>query len=198
MRLFLVTTSKRRIEILRRFGYEFEIIPPRGEERIRSFDNFSRDELIEASRQKLYGIERKGGVFLAADTVVVLDGKVLGKPRSVEEAWKFLKLLSGRVHKVYTAFVIRKSDESFTKEGIVETKVYFSKLNDKEIELILKYDKPLDKAGAYAIQGLSGIFVRKIEGCFFNVVGLPLPKIYPILNELGVRPKLQEDSCHLL
>jgi len=182
-KLCLVSTSPRRISILKKFGYNFEILKPMEGEEVHTSPE---DTLLNATR-KLGGFPlRENQVLLAADTLVVCDSKILGKPSSVEEAKEYLRILSGKTHKVYTGYVLRTIDKKI--ERIVETEVTFFELGDTELELIFKFDNPLDKAGAYGIQDFTGIFVKSIEGSYYNVVGLPIEYLYFDLKKMGVLP----------
>jgi septum formation protein len=183
-KFYLVSKSPRRIELLSRFGYSFETVTPKNIEVSGSF-SAEPEEVLRIAEGKLNSVDIDG-VLLAADTLVFIDGIALGKPRSPEEARRFLKTLSGREHWVYTGVVIRSSEKN--RRILEGTKVVFRNLKDDEIEWIIKMDETQDKAGGYAIQGVSGLFIERIEGCYFNVVGLPVPSIYPVLLEFGIKP----------
>jgi septum formation protein len=118
--------------------------------------------------------------------MVFVDKKVLGKPKSGEDAYYMLKSLSGRQHDVITGLCIISSKFSKTYTDYETTSVFFKELTDEEIWNYIDTGEPLDKAGAYGIQGFGGLFVKRIEGCYFNVVGLPISKLYSALRELGV------------
>lgn len=123
------------------------------------------------------------GIIIGADTIVVIDGDILGKPENEAVARNMLKKLSGNTHEVFTGFALldRPSDHIIT--GYDRTFVTFKELSQDEIELYIKTGNPMDKAGAYGIQDISAIFVKRIEGCFYNVVGLPLSRFYDTLLE---------------
>lgn len=182
-KLYLVSTSPRRISILKKFGYDFEVLKP---EEVKEVHTSPEDTLLNASR-KLEGFRvREGQILLAADTLVFCDGKTLGKPSSMEEAKEYLRILSGKTHRVYTGYVLRSIDKKI--ERIVETEVTFFELGETELEFILKFDNPLDKAGAYGIQDFTGIFVKSIKGSYYNVVGLPIEYLYFDLKKMGLLP----------
>jgi septum formation protein len=122
---------------------------------------------------------------IAADTVVVAEGVILGKPQDAEEAVKMLKQLSGKTHKVLTGIAIAYAGEILAE--VCETKVVFRELSEDEIKQYVATGEPLDKAGAYGIQGKGAVLVEKIDGCYNNVVGLPLTRMQLILAKLGVR-----------
>lgn len=130
--------------------------------------------------------ERRDGIYLGADTIVVFDEKVLGKPKSMEEAEEFLKLLSGKMHYVYTGIALIDSSSSKEFVGFGETKVYMRAFGDREIKDYIKTQEPMDKAGAYGIQGVGATLIEKIEGDFYNVMGLPIPKLVEGLKTLGI------------
>jgi septum formation protein len=125
-------------------------------------------------------------IVIAADTIVYKGQEILGKPKSEMDAYQMLKKLSGCSHKVITGVCLIDNNTNASYEDYEETKVFFKKLSDEEIRGYIKSGEPLDKAGAYGIQGLGGIFVKKIEGCYFNVVGLPVYKLNNLLGKMGV------------
>lgn len=128
----------------------------------------------------------KSGIVISADTIVVYNNKVLGKPDSKESAIKMLKLISGKEHEVITALAVIDIDNNKTIQDYEITTVKMKTLTDKEINDYIDYEKPFDNAGAYAIQGKAAVFVEGINGDYFNVVGLPLFKLNNVLKELGV------------
>ena len=124
------------------------------------------------------------GIVIGADTIVVLGGKILGKPRTRDEAKRMLKRLSGRMHTVYTAFALIDARTQRRTVQIEKTKVWFRELSRREIEEYVASGSPMDKAGAYGIQDDYGaVFVKRVEGCFYNVVGFPLTKFYMTLQD---------------
>jgi septum formation protein len=124
-------------------------------------------------------------ILIAADTVVVVDGQVLGKPRSTEDARRMLQLFSGRTHSVVTGVSLIRLPEMDRRQFVETTLVTFAPLTRDEISRYLTTEEPFDKAGAYAIQGYAGRYIPRIEGCYFNVVGLPLARLVSTLAELG-------------
>ena len=120
-------------------------------------------------------------MVLSADTVVTIDGEILGKPADEEDAIRMLRKLSGREHAVYTAVSIINQDNEQILEGLERTRVWFNPLTDEDIRDYLRRENVFDKAGAYAIQGYAGIYIPKIEGNYFNVMGLPLPLVHELL-----------------
>lgn len=188
--LVLASASPRRADLLAQVGIAHEVTVSHV---IEEDDRPGADaaEIAEGhARAKALDVaaRRPGRLVLGADTVVVLDGAVLGKPRDADDARRMLALLSGRAHTVITAVAIARSDEGvaglLALEHVV-TQVRFRALSDEEIEAYVAGGEPMDKAGAYGIQGRGALLVREIAGCYFNVVGLPLSRTWEILWELG-------------
>ncbi len=182
MKLILASNSPRRAQILRQGGFAFEKRVAETDETLEA--GISPAEAVESlARQKGQAVERtEDEAVLAADTVVALDGRILGKPKSKDDAVEMLKLLSGRTHSVYTGVYIAKGDQEFVFSE--ETAVTFFALTDAEICAYVESGEPMDKAGAYGIQGRGALFVEKICGDYLNVVGLPLAKTAKILKEI--------------
>ncbi|MBP1910742.1 Maf-like protein [Thermococcus stetteri] len=181
--LVLASASPRRREILSRFIREFQIIPSRADESCSLTD--PAEHALELARRKAREVyERLNGAatVIGADTVVSIDGKILGKPGSEEEAYQMLKALSGRVHLVTTGYCIIHRGEEHC--AAVATEVKFRELDDDLIWAYIKTGEPMDKAGAYGIQGRGGLFVEWIRGDYYNVVGFPIEIIWK-LRELG-------------
>ncbi len=123
---------------------------------------------------------------MAADTVVAVDGDVLGKPRSEDDARRMLRRLSGKWHEVFTGLAVLVRQSQRTIVVVEKTRVEFAQLSASDIDEYIRSEEPLDKAGAYAIQGRGGKFILRIEGCYFNVMGLPLARLHAILRELNL------------
>ena len=186
-KIILASASPRRKELLAKIGLKFSIEKSNIEEGLDL--KLTPKKLAERlSYRKAYKISKKhsNAVIIAADTVVVLNGKIIGKPKNPKEAVSILKKLSGKIHSVITAFTIfdTKTSKSITKS--VETKVFMKKLTEKEINYYVNTGEPLDKAGAYGIQGFGGIFIEKIDGDYYNVVGLPLTALIRELKNFGI------------
>lgn len=173
--------------MLEKIGLKFDVEPGDCEE-IVDKDLEPHEMVRKLSREKAAAVARKhrSSVVIAADTVVLIDGKILGKPQSPTEAKKMLRDLSGKSHVVITGFTIIDTSQRRILSKAVETKVYIRELNPEEIDAYVKSGEPLDKAGAYGIQGLGSVIVEKIEGDYFNVVGLPLSALAESLKEFGV------------
>jgi len=127
----------------------------------------------------------KEGLVLGCDTIVVLEGEILGKPKDREEAGMMLRKLSGKSHEVFSGLALLDLDDSQIFTDFERTVVYFKELEQKEVERYLDSSEPMGKAGAYAIQGKGALFVQRIEGCFYNVVGLPLYRLSMLLKKVG-------------
>jgi septum formation protein len=186
-RLVLASSSPRRQELLRNAGFTFEIVPSRIEEK----DHTEGDPVAHAqalAQSKAEDVAQQFApeedvVVLGADTVVVAEGVVLGKPRSSQEAATMLEKLSGREHQVITAVVLLAPGGARRAVAHETTRVFFRPLTRQEIEAYVASSEPVDKAGAYAIQGRAGRFVTRLEGCYFNVMGLPVALVDRLLRE---------------
>jgi septum formation protein len=176
-RLILASQSPRRKEILRALGLAPDVIAPRAvcEEPFIQSDSLvpSLKRLALAKAQSV-ALDHPEALCLGADTVVALETKILGKPADKSEARRMLRSLSGRPHIVHTAVALLCNGGSFAESGAAATTVYFRTLHEPEIEAYLAENEYADKAGAYAIQGRAMEFIDKIEGCYYNVMGLPI------------------------
>ena len=181
--IVLASASPRRREILSRFISDFLVVPSNADERCIS--EAPEECAVELARRKAREVySRVGGTVIGADTVVSVDGKILGKPRDEGEAYSMLRLLSGRTHKVTTGYCIVHEGNELS--GAVTTQVKFRELDDELIRAYIKTGEPMDKAGAYGIQGKAGLFVEWIRGDYYNVVGFPMEIIWH-LRELGFK-----------
>ena len=189
MRLILASASPRRAEILRNAGIPFETHATMIDESLRPGElrgDYVRRLALGKARAAAEALPNSGEcLFIGADTIVVADGQILGKPSSNTDATRMLRLLRGRVHDVHTGLAVVRRPRAI--EGVVEeiTRVTFAPLSDEEIENYIATGEPLDKAGAYGIQGMGGRYVTRIEGCYFNVMGLPLAHLWSLLREFG-------------
>ena len=178
-KLILASASPRRAELLRLIGLNFKVIPSSiQEDGINEQDPVSYVLQLSLAKAKDVASKIADGLIIGADTIVVLDGKILGKPKDENEAKEMLKRLSGRTHEVFTGFAVVDKPGGRTTSDYESTKVHFRELRDWEIESYVKTQNPMDKAGAYGIQDQSAVFADRIEGCFYNVVGFPLTKFY--------------------
>ena len=190
MRLVLASQSPRRRELLSSVGMPCEVRPARTDESARPGER-PEDYVRRVAREKADAVRAGAGeVVLAADTAVVLGGEVLGKPRDADDARRMLRALSGRVHTVLTGVHARRPAtvalEEARREAVVSSAVRFATLSDRQVDWYADGGEPLDKAGAYAVQGAGGAFVLSVEGSVSNVVGLPLAETLALLAGLGV------------
>ena len=186
-KIVLASASPRRSELMHMLGFENVIIhPAKGEEH--PPENASPEEIVKAlswTKAKEVSTEYEtGALVVAADTIVWLDGKLLGKPHSEAEAFDMLCRLSGRSHEVYTGVTL--IDENGEMTEAERSIVWFRELDDQEIRRYIATGEPMDKAGAYGAQGKGALFVRAIEGDFFNVMGLPICRLGQMLEKKGV------------
>ena len=187
MAIVLASASPRRRELLTMLGVEnFRIIPAVGEE---SFDcGLLPAEIVcalsHAKADEVSKLCSFADVIIAADTVVVFDGEIMGKPSDREDAFRMLSKLSGREHLVFTGVTVMQGDKVFTEYE--RTAVRFRALTESEIYAYIETGEPMDKAGSYGAQGIGSVFVEGIEGDFFNVMGLPLCRLYKMLKKVGV------------
>lgn len=179
--LILASNSPRRRELLALITEDFTVKTADADETLP--DGILPKEAVEyLSRIKALPFKNGADTVIGADTVVAVDGKILGKPKDSKDAFCMLRSLSGKVHSVFTGVTVIKGDEEITFS--VETKVKFFELADSEIYAYLATSEPFDKAGAYGIQGKGALLVEKIDGDYFNVVGLPVSRLNRVLNDL--------------
>ena len=191
MTVILASQSPRRRQLLGQMGFtDFKICPARGEEV--AAPGLTPAQLVEAlSSQKAAEVAAgaaEDDLVIAADTVVSIDGRVLGKPHSTQQAAQMLADLSGREHTVYTGVTVRRGDQILTRHEA--TQVRFRPLTEEEIAAYVATGEPMDKAGAYGIQGRGALLARGIDGDYFNVVGLPVCLLGQMLLRFGVDPLL--------
>jgi len=182
MNLVLASQSPRRKELLSVLGLPFIVVPASIEE-IPLPGETPEAFVVRAAGEKGMEVASRvsQSVVLSADTVVTIDGEILGKPRDEEEAARMLRKLAGRDHWVYTAVTVINQVRQQTLDGLDRTRVWFHSLSDEQIRDYLRRENVSDKAGAYAIQGYAGVYIPKIEGNYFNVMGLPLPLVHELL-----------------
>ncbi len=189
MKLILVSQSPRRKELLEMAGYRFEVFVPDIDED--GFDHDNYEELpVLLARQKVAVAADvfPSDVLIAADTIVVLNGEIIGKPGDESEAFRMLKKLSGNTHTVVTGVCVRKGDTCVGFNDL--SLVTFKELSDDEINFYIRNYHPFDKAGSYGCQDFIGLIgIERIEGSFYNVMGLPVHKVYPVLKEFGILPE---------
>ena len=183
MQVILASQSPRRQELLKLFRIPFVV-------RIADIDEtmdegkLPYDEVARVSRLKALAVAReKGDVVIAADTIVVCDGQVLGKPKDEADAHRMLRLLSGRDHQVMTGLTVVRDAQVLSCTEV--TDIHFRELTEKEIDAYIRTGEPMDKAGSYGIQGGAALFAEKLRGDYFNVVGLPVCRLGQLLKEIA-------------
>ncbi len=187
--IYLASSSPRRQELLRQLGIAFEVVAPQISEQPRT-DELANDYVLRLAAEKARCVARRvasraGGSLpvLGADTEVVVDREILGKPRNRDHACGMLRRLSGRTHRVLTALCI--VNQGVERSAISESRVTFGPLSEEEIARYWESGEPADKAGAYAIQGRAAAFIARLEGSYSGVMGLPLYELAMLLRELG-------------
>jgi septum formation protein len=193
MKLILASASPRRSQILRDAGIPFEIARANVNERRRLGESarVMTRRLAQAKAQiiaKKLGKKPLQAIVIGADTTVEVKGELLGKPQSLAQARKMLRKLAGKTHRVLTSVAAIRLPDHAQAIATVTTRVRFAPLSAEDIAEYVATGEPLDKAGAYAVQGIGGRFIERIDGCYFNVVGLPLARLYRMLSGLGWRP----------
>lgn len=186
-RIVLASASPRRRELLEQVGLEFSIDPGEVDERVPAGEEPGH-LVLRLALDKATSVARRhpGAVVIGADTVVVLDGTVLGKPSDVDHARAMLRLLAGAAHRVLTGVAVVDAFSGRRRSEYEETLVWMRPYTEQEIERYLATGEPMGKAGAYAIQGRGALLVRRIEGCYANVVGMPLVLLASLLENFGV------------
>lgn len=189
MKVILASKSPRRVEILEKIVKEFEVIQSNFDENTIDFKGDIEKYVKDLSRNKAIEVSKRlnePSIVIAADTVVFQDGKVLEKPKNEEDAFSMLSSLSGNTHKVYSGICLINTYDDTVVTDCDCTEVRFSELNPRQIRNYINSGEPMDKAGAYGIQGLGGAFVEGIKGCYYNVMGLPLNKLYKALENYDI------------
>jgi len=187
-KIILASSSPRRKELIKKLGIKFDIDPSNYEEDMNSkLKPHELTKYLSKEKAKVVAKKYKNAIIIAADTLNFLGKKILCKPKTLAEAKEMLRDTSGKCQSVITGFTIidTKTKKSISKS--VETKVYFKRITTKQINAYLKKGESLDKAGAFAIQGFGGILIKKIEGDYYNVVGLPLAVLVGELKKFGIR-----------
>jgi septum formation protein len=190
MKLILASSSPRRAEVLRDAGIAFEICSSQIDESRLPGETAQTMVARLAEAKARAAVARvshteNNCIGIGADTAVELDGEIYGKPRDAAAAREMLAALSGRTHNVHTGIFLLRLPGDVTRSAVESTSVAFVPLEQEEIEAYVATGEPLDKAGAYAIQGRAGPYIHRIDGCYLNVVGLPLERLHTLLRELG-------------
>jgi septum formation protein len=189
VKLILASASPRRAEILRDAGFDFEIQPANANESRLPGEN-AEAYVRRVSTAKANAVAqanlREGtpAIVIAADTVVLAGQEILPKPKDAEDARRMLRLLSAATHEVLTGLLVIRAYDGISFTHVERTRVEFTRLSETDIDFYIQTQEPFDKAGAYGIQGIGGRFVRRIDGCYFNVMGLPLSRLWEILRQM--------------
>lgn len=188
-KIILASASPRRKELLTTMGLEFEVIPSTAEENTEN-EKFSTKLIENIALAKARDVADKTtfpAIIIGADTVVVIGDEILGKPKDDNDAFRMLKMLSGNNHRVISSIAVIDTETKKILKDSVTSEVTFKELSDEEIKAYIKTEEPCDKAGAYAIQGIAGMFVKSINGCYSNIVGISVFKLAEMLKEIGVK-----------
>jgi septum formation protein len=189
MKLILASSSPRRSEVLRNAGFTFEVRPaPVDETRLPQESAEAYVERVARAKAQAAAHAHQAGepaIVIAADTTVLVDGQILAKPEDAADARRMLRLLSGRTHEVLSALAVINIATGQESLYVEKTRVEIVKLSEEEIENYIATGESFDKAGAYGIQGIAGRFAARINGCYFNVMGMPLSRLWTTLHELG-------------
>lgn len=181
--LYLASASPRRSDLLKLAGFHFEVDPAQIDEHMEQGDPACLVQNLALKKARAVAARHPNDIVLAADTTVALDHHILGKPMSPAQAEQMLFILSNRTHQVYTGYCILKQDR--LELGVCCTSVEFYPLSNADIQGYIATGEPFDKAGGYGIQGLGALLVRKIDGDFYNVVGLPIAPVSRLLRSFG-------------
>lgn len=187
-KIILASASPGRKELLEKIGLKFEVMPSEIKENINE-KTFSRELIENLALEKVMDVKEKinyPALVIGSDTVVVVNDTILGKPESREDAVRMLKLLSGRTHQVISAIAVIDTQTGKVLSDSVKSDVTFRELSDSEIYSYIDTGEPMDKAGAYAIQGIASIFISSICGCYTNIVGISVYKLVEMLKEFGI------------
>lgn len=185
--LILASNSPRRRELLKQIGLDFIVDPADVDESILPGETPEVYAVrVALDKARAAASRTKNGIVIGADTIVVLDNMILGKPKDSADAAIMLRMLSGKVHRVVTGLAIVDAASGKMETRVEITNVLFRNLSERDIASYVATGEPLDKAGAYGIQGKGALLINRIEGCYFNVVGLPLAALYDVFVRFGV------------
>ncbi len=184
--LVLASTSPRRASLLRQLEIAFEVVDPGDVENSESSDPIMHVRENALKKVEAVSARYPDRIVVAADTIVVLDGRIIEKPKDADDAKRMLLVLSGRIHTVISAVAVVIKEKSLCDIQTEETKVSMRRLGEDEIDAYVATGEPMDKAGAYAAQGIGAVTIEGVEGCFYNVVGLPLSLLHDMLKDAGL------------
>lgn len=189
MKIILGSASERRKELMKRITPNFDVVVSSFNEDSVAFYGSLPNYVMDIAEGKMKAVKssiKTESIIIGCDTIVNYENHVLGKPKDENDAFSMLRLLSGNFHQVYSGIAICNTTTNKIMRDYVRTDVKFAKLSDDMINAYIKSGEPMDKAAGYGIQGLAGVFVEEIHGCYYNVVGLPLNKLYNMLRVMGV------------
>jgi septum formation protein len=202
MKIILASASPRRAEVLRDAGIGFTALATKTDEsrlpgeavaemvrRLAEAKAGAAAKIVNGLAAGARAKAAEAAIIIGADTTVEIEGEALGKPGSAEAARAMLERLSGKTHRVHTGVAMLRLPDGAARIEVEQTEVHFANMTATEIETYVATGEPFDKAGGYGVQGFGGRFVERIEGCYFNVVGLPLARVYRMLRELGWQPE---------
>ncbi len=185
-KIILASASPRRKQLLEGLGLQFEVVDAGMEEQCAAKDPVELVQTLALRKAQLVAAQKKGGLIIGADTVVVWHGAILGKPQDRIEAKQMLTQLSGSMHTVYTGVAIVETKTYQKVLDYATTNVFFHPLSEQEIDWYIGTGEPLDKAGSYGIQGYGGLWVQRVDGCYYNVVGLPISRLLPLFRSFQI------------
>lgn len=189
MELILASQSQRRRELFELIGLEYTCIPSNADENVAFSEPGQFVEELALRKAAAVKETHPGACVVGSDTIVWLDNEIIGKPRDREDAYRILRTLSGRTHTVYTGMAVLTDDSTLVCHET--TRVTFEELSDELIWDYIDTGDPMDKAGSYGVQGLGAMLVKKVDGCYFTVIGLSIPKLYQMLKTVGIYPTWQ-------
>lgn len=193
-RIVLASGSPRRAEIMNSVGWEFHKTVPDVDESV--IDGESPEDYVQrlaGEKALAVAASHPGEIILAADTTVVLEGEIIGKPVDLDDARRMIEKLSGNWHEVLTGVAVARNGDE--KIGLQRTRVKFAEMTDEEIDFLVEKGEPLDKAGAYAVQAQAALFIEGIEGDYWNVVGLPISLVYRLIREMAGGEKQSSEGA---
>jgi septum formation protein len=199
VKLILASASPRRADILRNCGFSFEVIPAHVDE-TRLEGETAAQYVLRVAQSKAQAIADRmsssgpSALIIGADTAVVIEGGILGKPADAADARRMLRLLTGKTHEVLTGIAVIRTHDGEHAAHVESTSVTFVPLSREDIDAYIATGEPFDKAGAYGIQGLAGKFASRIEGCYFNVMGLPVSKLWQMLSKMDYQKSAEGES----
>ena len=178
MKIILASASPRRCDLMQQAGFDFEVVISDTDENIEENDPAELLKKLAQAKAGNVAFGYDNTIVIGADTIVYIDGEILGKPKDPAHAFQMLRKLSGRAHTVYTGLALLNTITGRCEVSVDSTDVYMRDLSDDEINAYISTGEPMDKAGAYGVQGRAGMFIKRIEGDFFTVVGLPLYRLH--------------------